>query len=483
VIGAPIGQGTFGVVYEARTRSIGRRVALKVMHADVAEDPTHAERFRREASIVAQLHHPNIVDVYDRGFAHGRHYIAMELLEGETLAQLLKRETRLSVPAAIGLMLPIFSAVEAVHRLGVVHRDLKPANIFLSHPRPGVVHPKLLDFGLVRLSRAAEEITRVDVSLGTPNYMAPEQVIHAREVDARADVWSLGVLLYTLITGERPFAGPTDHATLINVVENEARPMRALRPDVPAAVDQAVMMALRKRPDERFASAHAFAAAIIAYASPRAQQDFADEFTEAVDAVDVIEQSAPDLDAPTRMIVAPPASPPDDPFATLRVPPPDGPSEPSSFTATRSPPEAPVAAVPRSVLILAALIAAALVAAAGINGLRRSTLQPMPPVAVVPASAPAPPPTPAPVVVTPAPAPVVVAEPTPPPPVVEPAPAPPVAAVRAPTPRVVAPQPPCASLPGGCRTTPPRRPPTLVRPPASNTARPSRDPNGVPVLE
>ncbi|MFO0604317.1 MAG: protein kinase [Polyangiales bacterium] len=441
---APVGAGTFGVVYEARTRSLGRRVALKVMGPAFSADPTLAERFRREAEIVARLHHPHVVDVYDRGEADGRMFIAMELLEGETLTQALKRSGPMPVEAALTILVPILSGVAAVHALGVVHRDLKPGNLFLTRPRPGALHPKLLDFGLVRLGQGPSDLTRVDASLGTPNYMAPEQVTRPREVDARADLWSLAVILYVMLTGERPFAAANDHATLVRVLEDEPLPPRAHRPDLPAPLEAAILKALRKDPAARHASVRAFAAAVLPFASVRTREDFAAEFA-----------------APPGASVAPaPIAAPELPSLT---------PDPSSFVRTTTAPPDPPPASPRALpwIAAAAVAAVAMLAVAWFaTRPRESAAHATPPAAAAPVAPLVAAPTPAPASNTPA------HEPA-----IEP-PLEPAAVAPAQRPRPARPR--DTPVPRPAPTARPRVTPTPApRPPTT----PSHDPNGVPILE
>lgn len=482
-IGAAVGSGTFGVVYEARTLSLGKRIALKVLHPQYGADATQAERFRREAEIVAQLHHPHIVDIYDRGEEDGRLYIAMEFLEGEPLTAMLKREGPLPVQMAINLLLPVLSAASAVHARNIVHRDIKPGNIYLTRPRPGVINPKLLDFGLVRVHNAVQDITRVDASLGTPNYMSPEQVTRPRDVDARSDVWSLAVTLYVMLTCERPFAGPNDHITLANIVESEPRRLRELRPDVPAAIDEAVWRSLRKSRDARPASARELAAALLPFGSRRAQEDFASEFADEADGVELLDISSPAVadpshSQPSHPLPVVPVAPPVAQTPVVAAAPLDGPSDPSSYVGTRASPPGSTTAQRASRWITAS----ALLVLAAAGGLwyttrRTNTATPLVSTSSPPdhqATQPATPATPAPIAETPGDAATSAApasSPTPPEP----------AAQEAAT-QEAAEREPHADTPPHGHSRHGRGHGTGTRHPTHDVGSPLHDPNGVPIL-
>jgi serine/threonine protein kinase len=273
VLRGPIGRGAFGVVYDATRAQDGRPTALKVLHPQHHADAGLVAKFYREAEIVALLRHPHIVEVFDRGEHDAQLFIAMERLTGETLSQRLRRDGPLSLEAAVDFLLPIASAVSAVNDLGLVHRDLKPANIFLASPAAGVVFPKLLDFGLVAAEGSAEEV-REGASVGTPDFVSPEQLLRPEEVDGRSDLWSFAVVLFEALTGKRPFHGASDAETLRNVVHADPIRLRALRPELPEDVDEAIWRALRKDPSERPVSLRAFCEALLPHASPRARADF-----------------------------------------------------------------------------------------------------------------------------------------------------------------------------------------------------------------
>ncbi|MFO0646143.1 MAG: serine/threonine-protein kinase [Polyangiales bacterium] len=262
-----LGRGGFGAVYEASRPDEGARVALKVLHASMAGHEEVVARFVREAKAVARLKHPNIVGAIEVGDDEGRPYLAMELLVGEALGDLLARETKLPLGRALEVIIPIMAAVRAVHARGIVHRDLKPDNIFLARDAAGVTRPKILDFGFAKMAEPGMQLTGQDTAIGTPNFMSPEQLLSPRGVDPKSDQWALGVLLYFMLTGVKPFAAPTLADTLKNVLRREPTPLAELVPEIPSDFTRALDRALRKQPDERFPSVHDFAEAILPWAS------------------------------------------------------------------------------------------------------------------------------------------------------------------------------------------------------------------------
>jgi serine/threonine-protein kinase len=259
-----IGEGASGTVWEAEHVELGRKLAIKVLLPEHGASPDAIERFRREARVLAGLNHPNLVALHDFGRAlDGRVFLAMELLEGETLDVRGVRPWR----EAVELGVQATRALEAAHAAGLVHRDLKPHNLFLTHK--GTL--KLLDFGVaMALSDPTDgkdadsaERPRGFAIFGTPEYMAPEQIA-GEGVDARCDVYALGCVLYELLTGERPFNGPSSVVVLGKQLREEPEPIRARAPEhgIPEAIERVVMRALRKRPEDRFESAAALRAAL-----------------------------------------------------------------------------------------------------------------------------------------------------------------------------------------------------------------------------
>jgi eukaryotic-like serine/threonine-protein kinase len=255
---APLGAGGMGEVYRARDNRLGREVAIKVLPAQFIQDEDRLRRFIREAQATSALNHPNIITIYEIGQSNGTHFIATELIEGQTLQQ-RSASTGMKLLAALDVAIQAASALSAAHAAGIVHRDIKPENLML---RPdGLV--KVLDFGLAKLTeqrpRAAdsEAPTALKVStdpgtvLGTVQYMSPEQA-RGLEVDARTDIFSLGVVLYEMITGRAPFVGATKTDVLVAILEREPAPLSRHAPALPAELERIVTKALAKDREERY---------------------------------------------------------------------------------------------------------------------------------------------------------------------------------------------------------------------------------------
>ncbi len=240
-----IGKGAMGVVYHAHDELMDRAVAIKVLTADLAGDPSIRTRFFREAKVAGQIVHPNVITVFDMGEENGRLYIVMELLQGQTLGEYLRGHPGLGLAEKLDIMTQVCSGMVAAHGRGIVHRDLKPSNLFVQ--TDGVV--KLLDFGVARL--ADSNVTAAGLIIGTPDYMSPEQA-RGGEIDLRADVFSAGSVFYFLLTGRRPFAA-RDLPTLLHNVEYADPPPMA-EADAPATVSAIVMKALQKDPARRYQS-------------------------------------------------------------------------------------------------------------------------------------------------------------------------------------------------------------------------------------
>ena len=254
-----LGRGAMATVFLARDLRHRRSVALKVLHPELSA-VLGPERFLKEIELTASLHHPHILPLFDSGAAGGLLYYVMPYVEGETLRDRITRERQLPVDDALRIAREVASGLAHAHARGVVHRDVKPENILLQHG-----HALVADFGIALAVEEAgtNRMTRTGLSLGTPHYMAPEQAMGDRAVDARADVYALGAVLYEMLAGEPPFTGPTPQAVFARVMTEAPRSVTAERPSVPAHVDAAVRSALQKLPADRCPSAAAFAAALV----------------------------------------------------------------------------------------------------------------------------------------------------------------------------------------------------------------------------
>jgi eukaryotic-like serine/threonine-protein kinase len=263
---AKLGEGGMGEVYKARDTRLNRSVAVKVLPPELASDPERRSRFEREAHAIAALSHPHICTIYDVGRENGTDYLVMELLEGETLADRLGRAKArpLTMSDVLRYATEIADALDKAHRAGIVHRDLKPANIMLT--KSGA---KLLDFGLAKLRGPAVAISMTAIEqatttggpktasgtiLGTVHYMSPEQV-EGREADARSDIWALGVVIYEMATGTRPFDGASPASIIGAILKDSPAAISTCQPLAPASLDAAVAGCLEKDPDDRWQSA------------------------------------------------------------------------------------------------------------------------------------------------------------------------------------------------------------------------------------
>ena len=244
-----------GVVYKARQKALDRIVAVKMILATHLASPEHIRRFQVEAWAAARLRHSNITQIHDVGQHHGQHYFTMEYIEGESLAQRIARQ-RLSTEAIVRLLSVVARAVDHLHAQGVVHRDLKPSNILLDRDD----QPYVTDFGLAKVFVPGSEATATGVIAGTPSYMAPEQASgRSSEVGPAADIYSLGAILYELLTGEPPFRQENPLDTLLDILGREPRYPRQLNPRVPHGLELICLKCLAKSPADRYGSAAALA--------------------------------------------------------------------------------------------------------------------------------------------------------------------------------------------------------------------------------
>src|SRR5262245_60714411 len=247
-----------GKVYKARDTRLNRTVAIKVLHERLSQNPELKARFKREAQSIAALNHPHICTLYDVGQQGGIDYFVMEFLNGETLAQRLERGS-LTVHDALQIAIGITGALDRTHREHIVHRDLKPSNIMLTPSGT-----KLLDFGLVKLRQAEEAepeplinaptrraVTEEGTILGTLEYMAPEQ-LEGKKVDARADIWAIGCILFEMLTGDKAFTGQSSASVIAAIMSYSPPPILSVKPTLPPLLDRVVQKCLSKNAEDRW---------------------------------------------------------------------------------------------------------------------------------------------------------------------------------------------------------------------------------------
>src|SRR4051812_14829149 len=262
-----VGSGGMAAVWRGHDRVLDRPVAVKVLHARLADDPAFLERFKAEAMASARLTHPNVVSVFDTGADGPVAYIVMELVDGRTLRERLADGGPMEPEEAAAVMVQVLNGLQFAHEHGLIHRDIKPANVLLT--TDGRV--KVSDFGIAKAAYGATaDPTTTGKVLGSVPYLAPEQV-EGRPLDARADVYGAGAMLYELLTGRPPFTAETDLAAAMLRLTNDPIPPRAVRSGIPRGVDTVVMRALARDPDARFPGAAAMAAALVPYEAGAAE--------------------------------------------------------------------------------------------------------------------------------------------------------------------------------------------------------------------
>ncbi|WP_437684750.1 serine/threonine-protein kinase [Sorangium sp. So ce176] len=269
-----IGAGGMGVVVAATHLQLEERVAIKMLLPAAARSRTLAERFVREARAAVKVKSEHVARVTDVGtLESGTPYMVMEYLSGSDLADALRAGGRMPPQAAVEYVLQACEALAEAHAAGIVHRDLKPANLFLTRRADGSPCVKVLDFGISKVAPSGSDprITDTTAVMGSPLYMSPEQLKSSRDVDARTDIWSLGVILFELLAGEPPFDGATMPQLCVAIMQGVPRPLAALRADVPPGLEAVILRCLEKTPERRFRDVGELAAALAPFASGRAQ--------------------------------------------------------------------------------------------------------------------------------------------------------------------------------------------------------------------
>jgi serine/threonine-protein kinase len=260
-----LGSGASGAVYAAYHRYTEREVAVKILHAHLLESRDHVARFLREARVAASISHPNVASVIDAGRTDAEGpYLVTDLLEGEELWDRMRRSDDIPLAETFGIVEPLLRGLHAAHEKGVIHRDVKPENVYLAKVS-GQVVPKLIDFGIAKRpwSATSTVLTAADRTVGTPLYMAPEQ-IRGSFVDARTDLWAVGILLHELIAGHPPFTDRDPLSLLTKIVKQRAPSVSERVGGLPAWVIRVVDRALEPKPDDRWPTAAAMADAIVA---------------------------------------------------------------------------------------------------------------------------------------------------------------------------------------------------------------------------
>ncbi|HEX3344024.1 MAG TPA: serine/threonine-protein kinase, partial [Polyangiaceae bacterium] len=267
-VGGLIGHGGMGSVFEGSHVALGKVVAIKVLHEHIAQIEAMRARFVREAQLASTLSHPHVVNILDVGVDGQSAYLVMERLHGEDLAAHLRRVKKESIEGALAVFMPVAAALAFAHERGIVHRDLKPANVFLARDRHGELLPKIVDFGLSKqlTAKDAAVLTDADAVIGTLEYMAPEQTFGTSRAGPRSDQYSLAAILYEMLTGHLPFHR-SDTRQLLDAIRYAPVVLpSALEPDLPSGVDDAVVRALSREPEDRFPDVRAFARALLPFA-------------------------------------------------------------------------------------------------------------------------------------------------------------------------------------------------------------------------
>ncbi|MBW2523787.1 MAG: serine/threonine protein kinase, partial [Deltaproteobacteria bacterium] len=271
------GMSMVGVALDMTDMSKARRVAIKMLLPDAAKKKAIVQRFEREQRTISQLTNEHAVRFLGGGTEAGFPYMVLEYLEGSDLSEVLKMQGTIGVPEAVEHILQACEAIAEAHALGITHRDLKPGNLFLTHRPDGSTSIKVLDFGISKASGPQRELGETTLTgtaaiLGSPFYMSPEQLISSKDVDARTDVWSLGVTLHEILTNTLPFGAKSTQKVCKRILNDKPTPLRVVRPDMPEGLEQIILRSLQRRPRERFANVADFAVRLAEFGPPRAEK-------------------------------------------------------------------------------------------------------------------------------------------------------------------------------------------------------------------
>jgi eukaryotic-like serine/threonine-protein kinase len=254
-----LGIGGMGAVMQAEHEQLGEQVAIKFLLGTASQDPDRVKRFSREAWAAAKIKSEHVVRVLDvASMEDGTPYLVLEYLDGEDLDEVLTANRRLPLATAVDYVLQAAEALSEAHKLGIIHRDLKPGNLHRSYRPDGAACIKVLDFGISKFTRGGDAITKTSTLMGSPLYMAPEQLASAKHVDPRVDVWAMGVILYELVTGELPFQGDTLPQICTSVLHGDAKPIHDHLPELPSALWTVLEHTFAKIPDDRYANLATF---------------------------------------------------------------------------------------------------------------------------------------------------------------------------------------------------------------------------------
>ena len=280
-----VGEGAMGTVYRAIDSVIGRTVAIKVMNASIARQQDHRQRFLREAQAAGSLQHPNVVTIYDLGELDGHLFIAMEYVHGTDLERLMSGPEQLKLQSKLDIIVDVLMGLSYAHKHGIVHRDIKPANVRVGEDG----HAKIMDFGVAHL--ASSDMTRTGIVVGTPSYMAPEQVMGGKAVPG-TDLFAVGAVLYHLITGSKPFEGPTLQSLFYRIVTDMPRSLDEVRPGLPPALNAIIQKSMAKEASQRYETALDMANAIIAVRAELSGNSYASTASLTGSAVNIVDTFA-----------------------------------------------------------------------------------------------------------------------------------------------------------------------------------------------